>query len=435
MNARNESATFTQADSTSQLRASLTNDLPSLRTHADWTHGRPSMAERTVLSLLKRLEVGHLSLHRGSGRTQGFGSPTATLRADIHVHDDAVFKRVMQHGDIGLAEGYIDGQWDTHDLTSLLALMMQNREVLDRAIYGSALRSWFYKLRHLLRRNSERGSRRNIQAHYDLGNDFYRLWLDESWTYSSAWFNGDLTQSLTDAQWAKIDRALDEAAVGRERRVLEVGCGWGTLAKRAAARGAHVTGITLSDEQLAWGQQRTNELGLEDRVSLKLLDYRRVGTEPGFKPFDAIVSIEMFEAVGRSYWSSYFDMLKRCLAQDGKACIQSIVIRDDLFERYAKSTDFIQQYVFPGGMLPSTQVFVAEAAKAGLKVERTLHFGRDYGHTLKLWREAFHANDPSIRALGYDERFMRLWDFYLAYCEAAFATGNTDVVQFTLTHA
>ncbi len=396
------------------------------------------------MRLLERLDFGTLDLQAPDGAMRHFGQAQdkdghltthAAPRACISLHNREVFGRVLAAGDIGLAESFMDGDWDTPDLTAVLVLMMRNRDVLERVIYGSRWGSLLHRVRHLLRRNSRAGSRRNIQAHYDLGNDFYRLWLDPTMNYSSAWFNGDRTQPMPQAQNAKVDRALDEARVAAGQRVLEIGCGWGALAERAAQRQARVTGVTLSQEQLAWAQTRMADAGLAAHSDLQLKDYRDIGFEADFKPFDAVVSIEMFEAVGREYWSGYFETVRRCLTPSGRACIQSITIRDDLFDRYVKSTDFIQQYVFPGGLLPSVSVFRAEAAKAGLVVERELAFGEDYAETLRRWREHFLAALAQVKAQGFDARFVRLWEFYLAYCEAAFTTGNTNVVQFTLRRA
>jgi cyclopropane-fatty-acyl-phospholipid synthase len=232
---------------------------------------------------------------------------------------------------------------------------------------------------------------------------------------------------MVDAQWAKVRRALQECGAKPGDRVLEIGCGWGALAECAAKEfGARVTGVTLSHEQLAWGQQRLKNAGIEG--DLRYQDYRDIDDGP----FDAVASIEMFEAVGREYWPSFFETLKRQLKPGGKACIQSITIRDDLFDRYVKSTDFIQQYIFPGGLLPSPQAFREAAAKAGLKVVNELSFGEDYAETLRRWRDSFLSQEARVRRLGFDTRFMRIWEFYLGYCEAAFATGNTGVMQFTL---
>ncbi|MDP3226236.1 MAG: cyclopropane-fatty-acyl-phospholipid synthase family protein, partial [Rubrivivax sp.] len=279
---------------------------------------------------------------------------------------------------------------------------------------------------------SRRGSKKNIHAHYDIGNAFYRQWLDETMNYSSALFEGNAQQPMAQAQAAKVRRALRECELQPGQRLLEIGCGWGALAETAAVEfGARVTGVTLSSEQLAYAQERQQRAGVAAQVDLRLQDYRDITDEP----FDAIASIEMFEAVGREYWDSYFATLRSKLKVGGRACIQSITIRDDLFERYVRGTDFIQQYIFPGGLLPSVSVFKAEAKKAGLEVVNELAFGQDYAETLRRWRHDFLARDGQVRKLGFDTRFMRIWEFYLAYCEAAFITGNTSVVQFTLRRA
>jgi len=247
--------------------------------------------------------------------------------------------------------------------------------------------------------------------------------------YSSAWFEGDHTRSLVAAQHAKVRRALAECGLSPGQRLLEIGCGWGALAEVAAAGfDARVTGVTLSSEQLVYARQRLASAGLADRADLRLQDYRDIDDEP----FDAIVSIEMFEAVGRAYWPGFFATVRNKLKRGGRACIQSITIRDDLFERYVAGTDFIQQYIFPGGLLPSPGAFRAQAQAAGLEVVNELAFGADYAETLRRWRERFLAEEARVRTVGFDSRFMRIWEFYLAYCEAAFAGGNTDVIQFTL---
>ena len=397
---------------------------------------RPGRAQRSLLAMLRGLAHGTLDLQAPNGAVHHFAGTreAEAVRAAVTVSDEQVFSRVLRHGDIGLAETFFEGLWTTPDLPALLRLGLLNREALERAIYGSRAGALVYRLLHLLRRNTRAGSRRNIHAHYDLGNAFYRLWLDPSMNYSSAWFAGDRSQPLEQAQRAKMARALSEAGVGEGSRVLEIGCGWGAVAELAAARGARLTGVTLSTEQLDYARRRLADAGLGGLGDLRLQDYRDLPAA-GDGRFDAIVSIEMFEAVGREYWASYFDTVKRCLAPQGRACIQTITVRDDLFERYVRSTDFIQQYVFPGGLLPSPAIFRAEAARAGLVVERELAFGTDYAHTLRQWRHAFLQQLPQVRALGFDTRFVRLWEFYLAYCEAAFDTGSTDVVQFTLRHA
>jgi cyclopropane-fatty-acyl-phospholipid synthase len=284
-------------------------------------------------------------------------------------------------------------------------------------------------LRHLLNRNHKANSRKNIHAHYDLGNAFYELWLDDTMNYSSALFAGDFSLSMQEAQRAKVRRALTATQVTQGSRVLEIGCGWGALAEMATLEmGAHVTGVTLSTEQLAFANARMTWNGKAAQADLRLQDYRDINDGP----YDAVCSIEMVEAVGQEYWPTYFQTVSRLLKPGGKACIQSIVIDDALFDRYVKSTDFIQQYIFPGGCLPSPSEFRRQAKLAGLEVVDELKFGPDYAETLRRWRHDFMAQEAQVVALGFDTKFLRTWEFYLAYCEAAFDEANTDVIQFTL---
>lgn len=392
--------------------------------------GEAPAAARAVFRLLRSLQVGVLDVQLPDGELLHFGRAEHDgPRASIRLLDWEVCRAALKSGDIGFAESWIAGHWTTPDLVALLQLFIANRDAMERVVYGTWWGALAYRIKHLLNRNSRHGSRKNIHAHYDIGNPFYRLWLDETMNYSSAWFEGDQARPMAEAQKAKVRRALREVQTRPGQRVLEIGCGWGALAETAAREfGLHVTGVTLSTEQLAFARERLERQGLAPLGDLRLQDYRDIDDGP----FDAVLSIEMFEAVGREYWGDYFGALKRQLRPGGRACIQSITIRDDLFERYVKGTDFIQQYIFPGGLLPSPGAFRAEAAKAGLVVENELAFGADYAETLRRWRVAFLARDGQVRQLGFDTRFMRIWEFYLAYCEAAFATGNTDVVQFTL---
>ena len=385
---------------------------------------------RALFALLRRLRVGTLDVQLPDGQQMRFGSGAAgEPHAAVRLHNWQVCGAALRAGDIGFAESFIAGDWAANDLVALLSLFIANREAVESVVYGTWWGNLIHRARHLLNRNSRAGSKRNIHAHYDLGNAFYRLWLDPTMSYSSAWFNGKLAQSTANAQQAKMRRALTECQLQPGDRVLEIGCGWGGLAECAARDfGAQLTGITLSAEQLAFGQQRLADAGLADLVRLRFQDYRDIADGP----YDAIVSIEMFEAVGREYWASYFKTLHDQLKPGGRACIQSITIDDALFERYVAGTDFIQQYIFPGGLLPCPSAFRAEAAKAGLVVDNELCFGPDYAETLRRWRQDFLHQDAQVRGLGFDTRFMRTWEFYLAYCEAAFASGSTDVMQFTL---
>jgi cyclopropane-fatty-acyl-phospholipid synthase len=389
----------------------------------------PSSAN-AVWRLLRHLKHGTLELQLPDGALVHFGvaSPTG-LRACLSVHDWSVFGATLKSGDIGFAESFIAGHWHSPDLPTLLRLFLLNRQAIDTIIYGSWWGSLLHRVRHALNRNSRKGSKKNIHAHYDLGNEFYRLWLDPSMNYSSAWFEGDLSQTTTQAQWAKVRRALFECKAEPNMRVLEIGCGWGALAECAHLEfGATVTGVTLSQEQLSYAKQRLAAQQIPH--DLRLQDYRDISDGP----FDAIVSIEMFEAVGRPYWNEFFSTVRRQLKPGGAACIQTITIRDDLFARYVQSTDFIQQYIFPGGLLPSPKAFRRAAHQAGLRITQELSFGPDYAETLRRWRASFLSELKRIKALGFDARFIRIWEFYLAYCEAAFEAGSTSVMQFTLQH-
>jgi cyclopropane-fatty-acyl-phospholipid synthase len=387
----------------------------------------PAAAHR-VLRLLQRLVHGSLTLQLPDGSSHRFGNGQ-TPHAAIALRNWNVCGAALKSGDIGFAESYFAGDWTTPDLSALLALFIANRRVIDDVVYGSWAGRLFYRLRHLLHRNTRGNSQKNIHAHYDLGNAFYQLWLDGTMNYSSAWFEGDRSKPMAAAQDAKVRRALRMAGVRPGDRLLELGCGWGALAELGAAEfGALVTGVTLSTEQLAFADSRLSRQGLGGQADLRLQDYRDVADAP----FDAVCSIEMVEAVGREYWPEYFRTVHRLLKPGGRACIQSIVIDDALWDRYINSTDFIQQYIFPGGCLPCPREFRREAAAAGFEVVDEMAFGGDYAETLRRWRDSFHGQRSQVLQLGFDERFIRIWEFYLAYCEAAFDGKNIDVVQYTL---
>lgn len=384
---------------------------------------------RFILQLLSRLKHGALHLELPDGQISHFGdnSYPVTLR----VHDWSLCDAVLNSGDIGFAETFIDGSWSTDNLARLIELFTRNRQSLESLIYGKWWAKMVYRLRHLLNRNSRTGSRKNIHAHYDIGNDFYRLWLDPSMTYSSALFSNGPADSLQDGQVAKYRRILSQLAVAPGARILEIGCGWGGFAEIAAREGGvQVRGLTLSAEQLQFAQQRLADAGVAEQTDLLLMDYR-----DSDERYDAIASIEMFEAVGEAYWPTYFECVSRNLKPGGRACIQTIVIADELFERYRTGSDFIQQYIFPGGMLPSPAVFRAQAERQGLRVVEEFAFGRDYARTLAEWRDAFKQKLTDVRAQGFDDHFLRTWEFYLAYCEAGFRAGNINVMQFTLEKA
>ena len=377
-----------------------------------------------LLRMLSRLEHGSLKLECPDGKLLKFGNEDPAVTLSLSSWEP--FLAAIRSGDIGFAESYLQGEWQTDNLAKLIELFIHNRNALESAIYGSWWGSLLYRIKHLFNRNSRAGSRRNIHAHYDIGNSFYTLWLDPSMTYSSALF-AQPEFTLQQAQYAKYERIFSEINGSADSRILEIGCGWGGFAELAAKKGARITGLTLSTEQLDFAQKRLNDAGVSERTELRLQDYRDTDGE-----YDGIASIEMFEAVGEEYWDSYFACIAKNLKTGGRACIQTITIADDLFERYRKGTDFIQQYIFPGGMLPSPSIFRAHAQRHGLSVVNELAFGLDYARTLRLWDHAFEEALPAVQAQGFDERFIRTWKFYLAYCEAGFRAGSIDLFQFTL---
>ena len=386
------------------------------------------LGARVFCALLQRIRVGHLTLVAPDGSIQVFGKSSEAPGATLQIHDWRACRQIMRAGDIGFAEAYIAGWIDTPDIATLLRLALRNHSSIDRSIVGSRLSRIWFRLRHALRRNSRAGSRRNIHAHYDLGNRFYGLWLDSTWTYSSALFEGDAQRSLADAQRAKYQRIVDTLGLRPGDRVLEIGCGWGGFALHAARQGISVHGITLSHEQLALARSRIADAGLANMATVSLTDYRDVQGQ-----FDAVVSIEMFEAVGQAYWTRYFNALAERLRPAGRALIQTITIADAAFDAYRGSSDFIREFIFPGGMLPSVSRFVAAARGCGLQASETLKFGMDYARTLNHWHAAFSSRIEDVRAQGFDEAFIRTWRLYLKYCEAAFDEGRIDVNQFLLT--
>ena len=389
---------------------------------ADRQSASLSRDTKLVMQLLEKIQFGRLELRLPDGSCQVFGEGEHGV--SLHVHDEMMFSQILARGDIGLAEAYIDGAWDAPDLTGVMTLLAKNRDALRTAVYGRWQSLLLARIRHWLNNNSKTGSRKNIMAHYDLGNDFYKLWLDPSMSYSSALYRAVDDGNLETAQHAKYRRILRRLGADAGQHVLEIGCGWGGFAEMAVAEGLKTTGVTLSPAQLAWAQKRVPE------ANLQLKDYRDIGEQ-----FDHVVSIEMFEAVGERWWPTYFKTIKQALKPGGRAVIQSITISDEIFGDYRKGTDFIQQHVFPGGMLPSRSAFRAAAAKQGLTVRSEYAFGHDYARTLAAWRLSFEEKWPEIAEQGFDETFRRLWRMYLCYCEAGFLAGTVDVVHFELDHA
>ena len=388
----------------------------------------PSL-RRLLQRLLQGVACGSLQVELPGGeRAEAQGSIPGP-QAAITLHRWRPLARLLLRGDMGLAESYRDGDWSSPDLTALLEFGIRNEASWGKALEASWLSGWLSRLVHRLNANSRRGSRQNISFHYDLGNAFYAQWLDAEMVYSSGIYaNGD--ETLAQAQAAKLARILALLDVQPGASVLEIGCGWGALASAIGKQGASVTGLTLSTEQLAHAQQRIAGEGLAGQVELRLQDYRDVQGR-----YDRIVSIEMLEAVGEAYWPVYFDTLRQRLQPGGKAVLQAITIDDLYFERYRRGTDFIQRFIFPGGMLPSPAAMHDEARKAGLRIVHSETFGAGYAATLADWRHNFLGAWPAIQALGFDASFRRLWEYYLCYCEAGFLTGRVDVGLYTVEHA
>jgi len=402
-------------------------DLRPHRHFGDLDEAAGRSAFLVVKPLLRRLRRGSLTLFLPDGEEHSFAGPHAGARAELRVRRLGLFRRLLTGGYLALAEGYLDGLWDTPDLLALMALGLENQEVLRDHFRGRVLPRLLHRLYHRRRDNSRRGSRRNIAAHYDLGNDFYAAWLDPGMTYSSARFERE-DQDLEAAQEAKYRRIAALAGLAPGQRVLEIGCGWGGFMEFAARRcGCRVEGITLSREQVAFANARMADAGLSGLATATLIDYRDTGGR-----YDALVSIEMLEAVGEVHWPRYFATLAERLRPGGAAVIQVITIADRYFAGYRRQTDFIQRYVFPGGMLPSPAVLHEQAATAGLAVDHAESFGLDYARTLAIWRERFLAAWPRLAAMGFDERFRRLWTYYLCYCEAGFRAGTIDVGIYRL---
>ena len=392
------------------------------------TKGLPFRAQMVLRGLLG-LEAGTLAMTIPGGQTFVIAGSAPGPHAAVTLHNWNLMHRAVSGGTIGVAETYMDGDWESPDAGAFLELVLINTKVVRD--YTNGPRGLFLlleKFRHWLNANTRRGSQRNIAAHYDLGNAFYSQWLDPTMTYSSALYSRG-ANDLTSAQLAKY-RALAEATgIGPGDHVLEIGCGWGGFAEFAAGEiGCKVTGLTISREQLAFARERMAKAGLADRVELKFQDYRdETGT------YDRIVSIEMFEAVGEKYWPAYFSKLHECLKPGGRAGLQIITILQEAYAEYRANPDFIQKYVFPGGMLPTREHLSSLGRQFGLSTASDIGFGHDYARTLAEWRHRFRAAWERIVPLGFDERFRKLWEFYFYYCEAGFRAQNIDVRQVVYT--
>lgn len=373
------------------------------------------------LSTCERLHEGRLILRTPEGERYSFG--TSGPEAEMVIRDWAAVSALAAHGQVGLGETYVQGMWDTPSVEGLVSLAMINRDHLGAFDQASAFNKAKFRLVDtVLRANSRRGARKNIRSHYDVGNEFYQLWLDDGMTYSSGLFSSP-SDDLAQAQTHKNNRVLSRLGSGEQ--VLEIGCGWGGFAEHASRAGRNVTGVTISRNQQSYAECR-----LDGRADIQLRDYRDIDGK-----YDNIVSIEMIEAVGERYWPSYFDVLKRNLADGGRVVLQAITVKDSFFETYKTSSDYIRQYVFPGGMLLSDSIIAQQANTAGLSVRDNFAFGQDYAKTCRIWAQSLARQKRRIAEQGYGDTFFRNWQYYLEICAASFAVGHTDVVQVELAHA
>ncbi len=385
-------------------------------------------AARTFYAIMQRLDCGVLTFTSPEGFTTQFRGRHDGPHADLRFADWGVAVEALKSAEIGLAECYRDHRLSTSDLTAFLSLCLANQRALESVFYGKPLVALLFRIKHFLRSNTREQARKNISAHYDLSNDFYRLWLDQTMSYSSGLFAGNTAMTMAEAQIAKYERVLQILQPQPGQSILELGCGWGGFAEYAAmTRGVNITGITLSTEQLGFARERIANAGLVGQVDLQLVDYRDV-----LGRYDFVVSIEMFEAVGERYWPTFFRTVHARLKPGGRALVQTITIAEQAFERYRATSDFIREYIFPGGMLVPIPRFVAGAERAGLSAGEPFRFGLDYAETVRRWLASVNRQTGAIKTMGFDDQFLQLWRFYLCYCEAAFRAGRTDVMQIEL---
>ncbi len=380
-----------------------------------------------VFKVAANMQNGRLDMVLDDGRTFRAEGKNPGYVAELHIHNRELFARLLREGDLGFCDAYLDGWWTTPDLQAFMDLVHEDNDEMYDGFPGQALVRAYERLRFWLNSNSKRQAKKNISYHYDLGNDFYGLWLDDTMTYSSAKFDTG-QESLETAQTAKYASMLDQMGAKAGDHVLEIGCGWGGFAEFAAKeRGVKVTGLTISKEQHDFAVERMKRHNLQDMVDIKMQDYR---DEKG--QYDGIASIEMFEAVGEKYWPTYFNTVRNCLKPGANATLQIITVQDKRWDTYRNGVDFIQKYIFPGGMLPSPKVLRQEVEKSGLSVKGSIEFGESYSQTLRRWYDTFNEKWADVEKQGFDDRFRRMWNFYLTSCAATFHSGNCDVTQITI---
>lgn len=381
---------------------------------------------KLLSSALNKLKVGSLRLTDPNGGVHHFQGTQPGPAADLEIRNWQAINDIFKKGDIGLAECYRDGMIHTQSVADFIHWACLNEDLSVEQFHGSWVGTLLYKVKHMLNKNTEAGSKKNISAHYDLGNSFYQLWLDKSMTYSSAYFKNP-TDSLFEAQKNKYNSILDKLNLKDNDTILEIGCGWGGFITEAVRRNVKIVALTISEEQYKFVERLIEDNGWDDKVTLLKQDYRQhIGQ------YDHVVSIEMIEAVGFEYWPTYFEKIKSVLKPAGSAVIQGISIRDDLFEDYKAGTDFIQQYIFPGGMLLGDSAAAKVWESKGLRLAEVDYFGLSYAKTLNLWAEKFNDQSQQVQALGFDQAFMRIWNFYLGYCEGAFLAGRVNVAHYHL---